>query len=148
MLSSGIIGSYNSFISSFWRNRHIILHSGCINLQSHRQSKRVPLSPHPLQHLLFIDFLNDGHSNLCEVISHRSFDWHFSNNKRCWASFHVFICLYVFFGWTPGVGDVQGGLACCSSWGRKELDTTERLNWTELMFSLETCLFMSSAHIF
>ena len=35
------------------------------------------------------------------------------------------------FGWTPGVGDGQGGLACCDSWGRKELDTTERLNWTE-----------------
>ena len=36
------------------------------------------------------------------------------------------------FGWTLGVGDRQGGLACCGSWGRKELDTTERLNWTEL----------------
>ena len=33
------------------------------------------------------------------------------------------------FGWTPGVGDGQGGLARCGSWGRKELDTTERLNW-------------------
>ena len=33
---------------------------------------------------------------------------------------------------TPGVGDGQGGLACCDSWGRKESDTTERLNWTEL----------------
>ena len=32
------------------------------------------------------------------------------------------------FGWTLGVGDGQGGLACCDSWGRKELDTTERLN--------------------
>ena len=32
------------------------------------------------------------------------------------------------FGWTPGVGDGQGGLVCCDSWGRKELDTTERLN--------------------
>ena len=32
------------------------------------------------------------------------------------------------FGWTPGVGDGQGGLVCCGSWGRKELDTTERLN--------------------
>ena len=31
--------------------------------------------------------------------------------------------------WTPGVGDGQGGLACCNSWGHKELDTTERLNW-------------------
>ena len=36
------------------------------------------------------------------------------------------------FGWTPGVGDGQGGLACCNSWGHKELDTTEQLNWTEL----------------
>ena len=35
-------------------------------------------------------------------------------------------------GWTPGVGDGQGGLACCDSWGREELDTTERLKWTEL----------------
>ena len=34
--------------------------------------------------------------------------------------------------WTPGVGDEQGGLACCDSWGHKESDTTERLNWTEL----------------
>ena len=35
------------------------------------------------------------------------------------------------FGWTLGVGDGQGGLACCDSWGCKESDTTERLNWTE-----------------
>ena len=33
--------------------------------------------------------------------------------------------------WTPGVGDGQGGLVCCDSWGCKESDTTERLNWTE-----------------
>ena len=36
------------------------------------------------------------------------------------------------FGWTLGVGDGQGGLACCGSWGRKESDTTEQLNWIEL----------------
>ena len=36
------------------------------------------------------------------------------------------------FEWAPGNGDGQGGLACCNSWGRKESDTTERLNWTEL----------------
>ena len=36
------------------------------------------------------------------------------------------------FEYTPGVGDGQGALACCSPWGRKELDTTEQLNWTEL----------------
>ena len=32
------------------------------------------------------------------------------------------------FGWIPGVGDVQGDLVCCSSWGHRELDTTEQLN--------------------
>ena len=36
------------------------------------------------------------------------------------------------FGWTLGVGDGQGGLACCGPWGHKEWDMTERLNWTEL----------------
>ena len=36
------------------------------------------------------------------------------------------------FEWTPGVGDGQGGLVYCDSWGRKESDTTERLNWTDV----------------
>ena len=36
------------------------------------------------------------------------------------------------FGWTPGDGDGQGGLACCGSWGHKESDMTEWLNWTEM----------------
>jgi len=35
------------------------------------------------------------------------------------------------FGWTPGFGDGQGGLACCGSWGHKESDTTEQLKWTD-----------------
>ena len=39
------------------------------------------------------------------------------------------------FEWTPGVGDGQGGLARCNSWGLKEMDTTEWLNWTEPKFS-------------
>ena len=37
------------------------------------------------------------------------------------------------FGWTPGVGDGQGGLVCCSPGGHKESDTTEQLNWTQLI---------------
>ena len=46
------------------------------------------------------------------------------------------------FEWTLGVGDGQGGLACCDSWGHKELDTTEWLNWTvqQEMITLEMCL--------
>ena len=35
-------------------------------------------------------------------------------------------------GWTPGVGDGQGGLACCDSWGRKESDRTEQMIWSDL----------------
>ena len=41
------------------------------------------------------------------------------------------------FGWTPGVGVGQGGLACCDSWGRQESDTTEWLNWTERLWDEE-----------
>jgi len=39
------------------------------------------------------------------------------------------------FGWTPEVGDGQGGLMCCSSWSHKESDMTEQLNWTELRWT-------------
>ena len=44
------------------------------------------------------------------------------------------------FGWTPGVGDGQGSLACCDSWDRKEADTAEWLNWTELTLWKIKCL--------
>ena len=49
--------------------------------------------------------------------------------------------------WTPGVGDGQGGLACCNSWGREESDTTERLNWTELILQYKIKKFLKKVRV-
>ena len=61
MHSSGIAGSYDSFIPSLG-NLHTVLQSGCINSYSHQQCKKVPILAHSLKGLLVVDFFDEGHS--------------------------------------------------------------------------------------
>ena len=76
----------------------------------------------------------------CEKLTHLKKPWCWERlragegDDRGWDGWMASPTQQTWFGWTPGVNDGQGGLACYSSWGHKESDTTEQLNWTEPSF--------------
>ena len=89
MPRSGIAGSYGGFIPSFFKESPYCLHSGCLNLYFHQQCKSILFST-PSLAFLVCRLFDDGRYDWRDVISHRSFDLHFSNNEQC---LNIFSCV-------------------------------------------------------
>ena len=73
----GIAGSFGNSMFNFLRNHQIGFQSSCTNLHSLQQDMKVPVFPHPSQHMLFSTFFYNSHLNGYEVVSHGGFDFHF-----------------------------------------------------------------------
>ena len=118
MPSSRISGSYGSSVFSFLRNFCNIFHNGSTNLHSHQQCRRVTFSLHPLHHLLFCAFFDDGHSGsagkepACQCKIHRFSPWvRKFTCRRKWQPAPVFF---------PGKFQIQRSLVGYSPWSDKE----------------------------
>ena len=107
MPSSGIAGLYGSSISNFLKHLYTVLHSGRTSLHAHLQCKRVPFSPHPLQHFIYWAYrlLDSSHSDWREMVPQCGFDLRFSDNAT-----PVFL---------PGESHGQRSLEGDSPWGRR-----------------------------
>ena len=140
--------SYGSSIFSFLRNFHIVLLSGCTDLYSPQQGRRVPFSPPPFQPLLFVNVL------MVAILTGVRWYCSYLHLSRKWKPTPVSL---------PGKLHGQRRLVGYSPWGHKELDMTEHAHHATTtitsdvehlfmcclaicMSSLEKCLFRCSAH--
>ena len=97
-LGAGFLGHMVVLFLVFW-GLYILSSIVAVSIYIPINSAECSLFSTPSPVFIVCRLFDDAHSDCCEVISYGGFDLHFSNNKRCWTSFHVFVShLYVFFG--------------------------------------------------
>ena len=98
---------------------------------------------------MMLKWISSTLANSCEELTHwkRLWCWEglgagWEGDDRGWDGWMASLTSWSESGCTPGVGDGQGGLACCDSWGCKESNTTELLIWSDLMYKLRDIYFI------